>query len=384
MTSVSGRAVRTGRRAARAVVGVAVVAALTACGPVRSGAAAVVGDTRISTEQLAQFVETGLAQPAAAEQISANRPAYQRDVLSRLIQGRVVQEAAQRRGVSVTEGDVEREYAAIRESLGGEERLRAQAAAAGLTLGQVRDLARTRALSDALGDQLTRDVPVPEAQLRQAYQDNLDRFDQVRTAQVLLPNAADAERLLPEARRLDAAGFAELARTRSQDEATRDRGGDLGFAPRSAFASSGLEAYGEAAFRAEPGDTFAVASSRGGHLVRVLERRTVSPQDAAPELRRVVLQDQREAAVAELLRETARELDIAVNPRFGEWDDQQLSVLEATPSPERSFTAPSGGEDAGEPGADPSGGGQPAPPAEQPDDHGEGEHTEPGAPTPAQ
>ncbi len=348
----------------RAVTAAVVVGALAGCGgPLRSGAAAVVGDTRVPTEQLAQLVDSGLADPAAAEQLGSDRSAYQRDVLSRLIQARVVEEAARRRGVTVTQGDVDREYAAIRDSLGGEERLRSQAAAAGLSLDQVRNLARTRALSNALGDALTRDVPVPREALEQAYRGAQDRYDQVRTAHIQVADLAAARRLLPEARRLDPAGFAELARTRSQDESTRERGGETGLQPRSAFTGAGLPQYAEQAFRAEVGDTFAVPGPQGAYVVRVLERRTVPLAEAEPELRRELLAEQRETAVRELLAATARDLDIAVNPRFGEWSDDELAVLERTTSPEREFSTPvprSGAEapalppDAAEPGGDPA------------------------------
>ena len=325
----------------RAVTAVVVAGALAGCGgPVRSGAAAVVGDTRIPTEQLAELVDAGLADPAAGEQLGSDRSAYQRDVLSRLIQARLVEEAARRRGVTVTQGEADREYAAIRDSLGGEEQLRAQAAAAGLSLDQVRGLARTRALSNALGDALTRDVQVPREALEQAYRGAQDRYDQVRTAHVQVADLAAARRLLPEARRLDAAGFAELARTRSQDESTRERGGDTGLQPRSAFAGAGLTEYAEQAFRADAGDTFAVRGPQGAYVVRVLERRTVPLAEAEPELRRQLLAEQREGAVRDLLATTARDLDIAVNPRFGEWSDDELAVLERTTSRERQFSTP--------------------------------------------
>lgn len=320
---------RTARRPATrlaVVLGVAAVA-LAGCGgsPVRAGAAAVIGSNRISTEELARTVDEGLADPAAA-QAAADRGAYQREVLGRLISDEVVATAATRRGVSVTPAQVDMQYSALETSLGGAEQLKQQAAAAGLTLARVHDLARARALTTALGDVLTADVQVPEAQLEQAYQAGLDTFDQVRTAQVQVASLAEAQALLPQASGLTDSAFADLARSRSLDEATQAAGGDLGYAPRSAFVSQGLQDYGTAAFAARTGDTFAVASQRGGHVVRVLGRRTTTLQQASVELRRTLLQKQREAAVQALLAGTARDLHIIVNPRFGTWDGMALTV----------------------------------------------------------
>lgn len=341
----------TGRRtpALRLSAAALAVLAVAGCGTVRAGAAAVVGDSTISSEQLAQVVQTGLADPAAAD-LAADRPAYQRDVLNRLVNTRIVEVAAQRHGVTVTPGDVDAQYAQIEQSVGGPEQLKTQAAAAGLTLDQVRELARTRALTVALGDKLTAKEEPTAAQYRQAYQQSIDQFDQVRTAQIQLPTLKAARALLPQARKLDDAAFAELAKARSTDVATKERGGDLGFAPRSAFTQNGLEAYGKAAFAAKVGDTFAVASPRAGHVVRVLGRNTTPLEQAKPQLRRVILQDKARAAVEAELRKTAEQLDIRINPRFGRWDDAQLQVLERAAAGDQQVSspeAPAGGPAAG-------------------------------------
>ena len=346
------RTCRPGTLARRLSATAVVVLALAGGGDsvVRRGAAAVIGSTRISTERLAEDVQTGLSDPAAAEQLGSDRPAYQRSVLSRLINAQVVEEAARRRGISVTRGDIDQQYTAIEQSVGGPDQLKTQAAAAGLTLDQVRDLARTRALTTALGDRLTEGVTVPEAQLRQAYQQGIDTFDQVRTAQILLPSVAAARELLPQARGLDDDAFRRLATERSTDEASKAAGGDLGFVPRGAFAQNGLEAYGEAAFEAGVGDTFVVSSSRGGHVVRVLERRTTTFEQASPQLRRTVLQEQTGPLVEEELRRTEADLGVTINPRFGRWDGSQLQVVDRVAEGNAQVSSP--GPPAGGPAVD--------------------------------
>lgn len=359
---------RTRRRLVAA--GLLAAVALTGCGdsPMRAGAAATVGETRITAEELTQLVDVGLSDPAAAEQFGADRPAYQREVLSREINSQLVEEAAQRSGVTVTPGEVDRQYQAIEQSVGGPEQLQTQAAAAGLTLEQVRELSRSRALTMALGGSLTRDVQVPPEQLEQAYQQGIDQYDQVRTAQILLPTLKAARDLLPEARDLDDAEFAELARERSTDETTAQQGGDLGLAPLSAFAQGGLEEYGEQAFAAEVGDTFAVESERGGHVVRVLERRTQTREQVAGELRQAALAQQSQAAVQELVQTTARDLGVSVSPRFGRWDPATLAVVASEDtdlsSPSAPGQAPGEGEVPPAEGEVPPGGGE-APPGEQ-------------------
>ena len=327
-------------RPALAAVAVAAVLGVSACGsPLVAGAAAVVGSDRIPIDVLARQVQSGLADPAAS-QLASDRPAYQRDVLGRLITGQVVQAAADRRGVTVTTGDVDTQYAALESSVGGPDQLRSQAASAGLTLDRVRALARTRALTNALADRLTADVPVSQAQLEQAYQQGADTFDRVRVAQILLPTLADAQALLPAARPLSDAAFADLARARSTDQATRDNGGDLGLQPRSVFVSAGLTDYAQAAFSTPVGGTFAVDSPRGGVVARVLERQTTTLAEATPALRRAILADQRNTTLEDLLTRTSRDLGVRVNPRFGAWDSSTLSVVERTPSGDAEISSP--------------------------------------------
>lgn len=326
-------------RPARLVAACAVaVVALSACGgsPVRAGAAAVVGGNRITTQQLSTAVDDALASPAA-EQLGQDRPALQRELLGRLVEGQVLDEAARREGVTVTAGQVDEQYRAIEQSVGGPEQLEPQAAAAGYTLAGVNELARREAVRQALGDRLTQDVRVPEEQLRQAYE--AGDFDQVRTAMVQVATLAEAQALLPQARGLDDEAFAELARTRSLDEQSKQNGGDIGLAPRSAF-TEGLEEYGAAAFGARVGDTFAVASPSGGHVVRVLERRTTPFEQAQPQLRRAVLQEQRSAAVQSLVSEVAADLGVDVNPRFGAWDAAQQTVVERVDTGDRELSRP--------------------------------------------
>lgn len=333
---------RNDRRAARRLLATCAVAAmaLTGCGsPVRAGAAAVIGTDRISTQRLATDVDQALADPAASS-LAADRQSFQRDLLGRLISADVVQVAAQRRGITVTQGDVDTEYAALQASVGGADQLRSQAAAAGLTLAAVRDLARTRALTDALGDRLTADVTVPQAQLQQAYQAAVDTYDQVHVAQIQVASPAEAQALLPQAQGLTDSGFEALARTRSLDTATRDKGGDLGFVPRSTFTGQGLDAYATAVFAATVGDTLALPGTQVGYVVRVLGRHTTTLAQASPALRRTALQPQRDAAVQRLLTTTAAGLHIRINPRFGAWDASQLSVVASTPSGNREVSSP--------------------------------------------
>ena len=108
---------------------------LSGCGSgqVRPGAAALVGEERIPVDTLQQIVERGLADPQAEEALGQDRPAFQRQVLARLVNREVLQEAADREGVTVDDGDVDAQLEDFAAQAGGEEALEAQAAQAGIS-----------------------------------------------------------------------------------------------------------------------------------------------------------------------------------------------------------------------------------------------------------
>ena len=80
-----------------AVVGVAALL-LTGCGgQLRPGAAALVGEGRITSENLREVVERSLADPEAASQFGADSAGFHRQALSRLINRIVLREVSAER-----------------------------------------------------------------------------------------------------------------------------------------------------------------------------------------------------------------------------------------------------------------------------------------------
>jgi len=338
---------RTPRRLALlATAGLAVVT-LSGCGdnPVRAGAAATVGDVRITTTDLNGLVTRGLADPQAEQQLGADKAAFQRQTLSRLINHQVLAEAAKQKSVTVTDGDVDKRIAEFEQQAGGAQQLEQQAAQNGIAKQDLRSFVRDIVLNDALGDKLTADVQVPQAQLQAAYQQNAAQNDQVHAAHILVADKATADDILSQVQ-ADPSTFAALAAKYSTDTSNKDKGGDLGFAGRGAF----VKEFEDAVFAAKPGDFFVVKTQFGYHVVHVIERRTTTLAQALPDLRRQILQKEREQATADLLSKVAKQLGVKVNPRFGQWNPTQGSVDPVKvdgSSVSSPIPSPGGGGDAG-------------------------------------
>ena len=317
---------RTPRRLALTTL---LVLVLSACGDsqLRSGAAALVGEQRITVDALREVVERGLADPAAAQQLGADRAAFQRQTLSRLINRVLLEEAAGKAGVQVTEDEVDEQIEQFVSQVGGRAALDTQAAQGGIPPEDLSRFVRDIVLEEELASSLTEDVVVPAEQLQALYEQNIAEYDRVRSRHILLADEATARSLLEQVRQ-DPSRFEALAAQFSTDTSNKDDGGNLGFAGRGEF----VPAFEQVLFTSPPG-TFEVANTQfGWHVINVLERQTTTLEQATPELRRAALQEQRQQATLGVLRETAERLDITVNPRFGRWDAENVTVA-AVPDP---------------------------------------------------
>lgn len=366
--------------ARRPLVGAAVLAAallLSGCGQghVLPGAAAIVGDDRIGTQALQQVVDRGLADPQALQQLGGDRVAFQRQALARLINRQVLQRAATGQGVSVTQGEVDAQTAQFAEQAGGRQQLQQQASQGGIAAPDLPDFIRDIVLEQKLGDKLTADVAVPEAQLRPLYQQNIGQYQKVRSRHILVKDEKTARAILARVQ-ADPSRFAALAAQFSIDTSNKGKGGELGLQPRGSF----VPAFEKVLYTAPVGSYSIVRTQFGWHVVNVEDRQVTSFAQAVPELRRAALQQQRKAALQQQLRTTGASLGIDVNPRFGDWDPKTGTVVAGgtpngilTPAPQDGVKPPgvggqpgAGQPGAGQPGAGQPGAGQPPPPPPPP------------------
>lgn len=142
----------TPRRAIRLVAVVAVVAGLfvSGCGQTKAGAAALVGDQRISIDELSHSV-AATARAAEQQQLRiTDRASLVRGVLSREIIAVILEEAASQQGITVTRGDVDAQMSA----LGGREQVEKHALRRAVPPGEVRDYVRHQIMQQQLAKEM--------------------------------------------------------------------------------------------------------------------------------------------------------------------------------------------------------------------------------------
>ncbi len=319
-------------------------------GTVRTGAAATLGGQRITTSALDDVVARSLESPAAKQTVGSDRGSFERTVLGRMIAHLVVAKAAEQEHVSVDGATVDAVQDELTKQLQGQGTTLTDAATkAGIAPPDLRQTLTDVALRNALSDALTADLPVPDKTLQEAYQQNIAQFDQVHSAHILVATEALAKQLLSQVK-ADPTRFAALAAKYSTDTSSKDKGGDLGFQGKGALEKP----FETAIFTNRPG-SFVLAKTRFGfHVIEVIERKTTTLDQARPTLRRNVLGQQRQVALAGELTKVAKALHIEVNPRFGRWDASNQEVVALPVCAGSAISSPSARPGDAAPAASPS------------------------------
>jgi SurA N-terminal domain len=155
--------------------------AVAACGTVRMGAAAIVGNQRVSSTTLsAEVSNLNAAYQADKKQVQLQFPASEmpQEVLSWLVKFRIGNQLAQREGITVTPTDVAHELNMIATQLrqsGETATLRQVAVANGLPPDQLNALGRYQAIQTKVLDRLDGGKSPSSTAGQQALENKLDR-----------------------------------------------------------------------------------------------------------------------------------------------------------------------------------------------------------------
>jgi parvulin-like peptidyl-prolyl isomerase len=311
---------------------------------------AVVFGERVTAGNLVELVKPRLSRLDRAISLyrasgmtqQATQLQFQRDqlpdaALRDLVEDRVVRREATRRGVSVSPTEIDeklREQIALQE-LYNQPQPTATAAATGspaaTPAGTATPVPTSTPVPTLTGERFQpafqaylENTGQTEVQFRQAIEDDLysEKLrvamgeevpaiqEQVHAAHMTFASQQDATAALQQLQ--GGADFAEQARTLSQDRATRDAGGDLGWIPR-----RGRDPiFDEAVFALQPGQISDVLQTANGwEIVKVVERASSRPVDASTldEMRRRQYGDWLAAA------EGSPEIDRSLTPELSRW-----------------------------------------------------------------
>lgn len=269
--------------------------------------------TRADLERSIRGVENELNQRVPADK----RDGVIRGVLDRVINYRLLLQEARARGIEVAPAEVDAQMTALARRFESADAMRQALIVRGVNIEMLRDDARRDLrVGKLVADETGRDVTVPDEDVRRFYDQNLERFrepDAARASHIFVRVAADADEKAQNALRQRAESlmrlakrgddFAELAGKYSEDRATGQRGGDLGW-----FAKGQTpKAFDEAVFALQPNEIGGLVKTNDGyHIVKVHERRASRVQpftDVASDIAGVLLRQKQEALTASLINQ---------------------------------------------------------------------------------
>ncbi|MGI9189997.1 MAG: peptidylprolyl isomerase [Longimicrobiaceae bacterium] len=330
----------------------AVVAPASAQGP-RPGeqlvdrVVAVVGDTSVLLSDIQAEVQRRQAAGAQVPQDPAGQERLARQTVPNQVNDLLLLEAARTEGITVTDEEiqpqVDAEIARIEQQFGSPAALRSALAAEGLSLSQYRqqwaESYRDRILIQrfiARRTQRTSPLPLSEAEIEGFFESqraSLGRrpanvsFEQVLVEPTPSDSAkaaarAEAEEVLREL--AGGADFAVLARRFSDDSASAERGGDLGWFRTGQM----VPRFEEVAFALRPGQTSGIVETDFGYHIIHAEKARGPERQARHILIRPVVTE------ADRARARASADSVAAAARAG-GSLQRMAQLYGTPTDQR-------------------------------------------------
>ena len=278
--------------------------AISACAPVHAGAAATVGNDRISVSQVKAGVDTMLKDQGTKASASSDSD-LQRHVLARLITDKLLAAAAKDKGITVTEGDVQTTLSQAVSQTGSKDKLNQAAAAQGIAANDLHDYIYYALLQQKLDEQLTKDV----------------KIDYVDLAVIALSDKATADQVLAQVK-ADPTQFAAVAKAKSLDTNTKDKGGEVGEIP----VSNLPDPLKTDIASKSAGDIFEEQIQGAYYVILLKSRTSKSLSDATGSQEAQAAQQQ---AFQTYMASFSKQEGVTVSPRYGTWD---AATLQVTPS----------------------------------------------------
>jgi foldase protein PrsA len=321
---------------------------------VRNSDAATVNGVGISTDRLSEMTKAqlGQQQQAAQQQGQAQSQDIEgatRQALEGLIQFQLVLDGARKEGVTVEEADVDARM----------EELKKQVAAQGQNFDELlesrqlseevlRTQQRVQLAVDLIAVKL---VPYsPDAELRKLLERNKEDYLELHVRHVLAKDKATAEAARKEL--VSGGDWATVARKRSIDTQSKEKGGDLGFNAKGStvkpFETTEFALAAQGDCKGKTNGSCAspisqpVKTQYGFHVLQVVGVRLPKLDNDLRAKLEPSVKDRRQQAVERWFEQQVKAAQVTINPRFGRWDAENGKVVERETAPGAATTTTAG------------------------------------------
>ena len=315
--------------------------------------AATVNGVGISTDRLSEMTKAQLGQQQAAQQQGQEQTqdieGATRQALEGLIQFQLVLDGAKKEGVTVRESDVDARMEQLKQQVTSqgqnfEELLQTRQ----ITEEVLRAQQRVQLAVDLVAVKL---VPYsPDAQLLKLLQQKKDDYLEVHVRHVLVKDKATAAAARQEL--VSGGDWATVARKRSIDTQSKDKGGDLGYNAKGATvkafetAEFDLAAQGNCKGRSSGSCASPISepvkTQYGYHVLQVVGVRLPKLDNDLRSKLEPAVKDRRQQAIQRWFEQQVKAAEVTINPRFGRWDAENGKVVERETAPGAATTTSAG------------------------------------------
>ncbi len=295
----------------------ALLAGVAGCGS--NDVAAIVNGEEISKTELEAQVNRLMEQSPQmfeGEEGESRLVEFKRQLLDNMINAVLIRQAAEERGITVTDEEIDAQIEDLKAGYPSEEEFNTALTDANLTLDELKQQLRDQLATQRLMEELVGDAEVTDAEIAEYYEANKAKFEEqaaVRASHILFnkDDKATAEQVLAEVK--GGADFAGLAKEYSKDPGSAAQGGDLGWSdPARPFVTE----FQAALDALEVGEISALVETEyGWHIIKVNEerdQRTKPVDEVRDQIEQEILQQRNIAAYQEFLEQVKAEADIEI------------------------------------------------------------------------
>ncbi len=230
------------------------------------------------------------------------------DVLDSMIEQKVINKEAEKKSVTVSEKELNKELDALITSYGGEDTFNQALEASGIKEKEVKKDLETNLKAKKLVEDT---IEISEDEMKSYFDENKDSFDQpeqVKASHILVKDEKTANEV--KKKLSDGEKFADLAKEYSTDTASKEDGGSLGYFSKEDM----VQEFSDAAFNLKVGAiSNPVKTEYGYHIIKVTDKKEAQDanyEDSKDEIKQLLLENKFQSEYSTWLEETKKKYDI--------------------------------------------------------------------------
>ena len=257
------------------------IAALVIAGCGRKVAATVNGK-EIYLEDVDKEVDRLLSQhkEAGGTQTEKMKEQFRGSVLNYLIENELALQEAEKKGIKVTDKEVEKQLNQMKKMFSSEAEFNSMLEKQDIDIDDFKERLREDLLMTKITEPLYKGLEVSDEEAKDYYEKNKTSFqdpEKVHLRQIVLGTKDKAEKMLSKVK--SGEDFSELAKKNSVDAMTRDKGGDLDWKTKQELPQE----MADAAFALEVGEVSDIIKTQSGYVIVKVEQKQPAKQQTFEE-----------------------------------------------------------------------------------------------------